>query len=67
MIDWNFLLILGGTLLLVAISMCGGYFVGKHNAYVEMMNDEMKQRVDDYRRQLRQLERNNSDCNHPDH
>lgn len=53
--DWNFLLILGGSLLCVGLGMVAGYFAGKHNAYVEMLNDEIKQRVDGYRQQLEEL------------
>ncbi len=66
--DWQFLLILTVSLLVTGGAMAAGYWVGKHNAYVEMMNDEIKQRLDGYRERLDDLkERNKNVGSDPDH
>lgn len=65
MIDWNFLLLLGGGLLIGGGAMAAGYFVGKHNAYVEMIKADIEDRHERLRQEVERLK--SSDSNNPDH
>lgn len=57
--DWNFLLLLAGSFVIAGVAMAGGYFVGKHNAYVEMINDLHQQKLAELRRAVKELEERN--------
>lgn len=65
MIDWNFLLILAGSLLIGVGAMAAGYYAGKHNAYMEMLDAEIKDRHENMRRQVEEL--GNSDRSNSNH
>lgn len=62
--DWNFLVLLMGTLLMVSVSMTLGYWVGVHNTYVKLVIADMKDRNEYNRQQLERMK--NSDRDSPD-
>lgn len=65
MIDWNFLLILAGSLLIGVGAMATGYYAGKHNAYMEMLNAEIKDRHEHLAQKVERLK--SSDGSSSDH
>lgn len=65
MIDWQFLLILLGSLLVGGGAMAAGYYAGKHNAYMEMLNADIKDRHERLAQEVERLK--SSDGSSSDH